>query len=231
MAEIQPGKVLYEMDGVDEAIAREAFALAAAKLPLRTTFVAPPARHVTARAHEATMETKDAARQGRPTRCNKELQDAAEGAVRPAHAEGDAAAARTPPSSRASAAASRACAHVLAQKACEQDRATQPKRRIARRDAASAAWSATRWTRRSPCWSSVGSSTRSTARSSSAREVPRARRDQRGQRGRPGRDRRDAQGLARPRRGGDPRGRRRCRLTVVVPCGTPQGSDRIAGSA
>ena len=39
VAEIQPGKVLYEMDGVEEALAREAFALAAAKLPLRTTFV------------------------------------------------------------------------------------------------------------------------------------------------------------------------------------------------
>ena len=39
VSEIVPGKVLYEMDGVDEALAREAFALAAAKLPLRTTFV------------------------------------------------------------------------------------------------------------------------------------------------------------------------------------------------
>src|SRR5262247_1319550 len=39
VSEIQPGKVLYEMDGVDEALAREAFALAAAKLPLRTAFV------------------------------------------------------------------------------------------------------------------------------------------------------------------------------------------------
>ena len=39
VAEIQPGKVLYEMDGVDEPMAREAFALAAAKLPIRTTFV------------------------------------------------------------------------------------------------------------------------------------------------------------------------------------------------
>ncbi|MFM8630779.1 MAG: 50S ribosomal protein L16 [Betaproteobacteria bacterium] len=39
VAEIQPGKVLYEMDGVDEALAREAFRLAAAKLPLSTTFV------------------------------------------------------------------------------------------------------------------------------------------------------------------------------------------------
>ena len=39
VAEIQPGKVLYEMDGVEESIAREAFRLAAAKLPLRCTFV------------------------------------------------------------------------------------------------------------------------------------------------------------------------------------------------
>ena len=39
VAEIQPGKVLYEMDGVDEPTAREAFALASAKLPLRTVFV------------------------------------------------------------------------------------------------------------------------------------------------------------------------------------------------
>ena len=39
VAEIQPGKVLYEMDGVDEALAREAFRLAAAKLPMSTTFV------------------------------------------------------------------------------------------------------------------------------------------------------------------------------------------------
>lgn len=39
VAEIQPGKVLYEMDGVDEALAREAFALAAAKLPISTVFV------------------------------------------------------------------------------------------------------------------------------------------------------------------------------------------------
>jgi len=43
VAEIQPGKVLYEMDGVQEDVAREAFRLAAAKLPLRTVFVQ---RHV-----------------------------------------------------------------------------------------------------------------------------------------------------------------------------------------
>ena len=39
VAQIQPGRVLYEMDGVDESVAREAFALAAAKLQVKTTFV------------------------------------------------------------------------------------------------------------------------------------------------------------------------------------------------
>lgn len=39
VAEIQPGKVLYEITGVSETLAREAFALAAAKLPVRTVFV------------------------------------------------------------------------------------------------------------------------------------------------------------------------------------------------
>ena len=39
VAQIQPGKVLYEIEGVSEELAREAFALAAAKLPLATTFV------------------------------------------------------------------------------------------------------------------------------------------------------------------------------------------------
>ena len=39
VAQIRPGKVLYEIEGVSEELAREAFALAAAKLPLATTFV------------------------------------------------------------------------------------------------------------------------------------------------------------------------------------------------
>lgn len=39
VAEIQPGKMLYEMEGVSEEIAREAFRLAAAKLPLETKVV------------------------------------------------------------------------------------------------------------------------------------------------------------------------------------------------
>ena len=39
VAEIQPGKMLYEMDGVNEDLARQAFKLAAAKLPFRTSFV------------------------------------------------------------------------------------------------------------------------------------------------------------------------------------------------
>lgn len=39
VAKVQPGSVLYEMEGVSEDLAREAFKLAAAKLPIRTTFV------------------------------------------------------------------------------------------------------------------------------------------------------------------------------------------------
>ena len=39
VAQIQPGRVLYEMEGVSEEDAREALALAAAKLPFRTAFV------------------------------------------------------------------------------------------------------------------------------------------------------------------------------------------------
>lgn len=39
VAEIQPGRMLYEMEGVTEEVAREAFTLAAAKLPVQTTFV------------------------------------------------------------------------------------------------------------------------------------------------------------------------------------------------
>ncbi len=39
VALIQPGRMLYEMEGVAEEDAREAFKLAAAKLPVKTTFV------------------------------------------------------------------------------------------------------------------------------------------------------------------------------------------------
>jgi large subunit ribosomal protein L16 len=39
VAQIQPGKILYEMGGVDEELAKEAFKLAAAKLPVNTRFV------------------------------------------------------------------------------------------------------------------------------------------------------------------------------------------------
>ncbi|MHB1586738.1 MAG: 50S ribosomal protein L16 [Acidiferrobacteraceae bacterium] len=40
VALVQPGKVLYEMEGVTEAVARDAFRLAAAKLSVQTAFVA-----------------------------------------------------------------------------------------------------------------------------------------------------------------------------------------------
>lgn len=39
VAQIQPGRMLYEIEGVNEELAREAFSLAAAKLPVQTTFV------------------------------------------------------------------------------------------------------------------------------------------------------------------------------------------------
>jgi len=39
VALVQPGRMLYEMQGVSEEIAREALSLAAAKLPFETTFV------------------------------------------------------------------------------------------------------------------------------------------------------------------------------------------------
>ena len=40
VAQIQPGRMLYEMEGVPEELAQEALALAAAKLPVKTAFVA-----------------------------------------------------------------------------------------------------------------------------------------------------------------------------------------------
>ncbi len=38
VAQVQPGSMLYEIEGVSEELAREAFQLAAAKLPVATTF-------------------------------------------------------------------------------------------------------------------------------------------------------------------------------------------------
>jgi large subunit ribosomal protein L16 len=39
MCRVKPGRVMFELDGVDKEIARKAFELAAAKLPLKTKFV------------------------------------------------------------------------------------------------------------------------------------------------------------------------------------------------
>jgi large subunit ribosomal protein L16 len=39
VAVVRPGKVIFEMEGVDEAVAREAMRLAANKLPVQTKFV------------------------------------------------------------------------------------------------------------------------------------------------------------------------------------------------
>ncbi|MFW5444211.1 MAG: 50S ribosomal protein L16 [Methylococcaceae bacterium] len=40
VAQVKPGTMLYEIQGVPEEVAREAFTLAAAKLPIKTIFVA-----------------------------------------------------------------------------------------------------------------------------------------------------------------------------------------------
>jgi large subunit ribosomal protein L16 len=42
VAVVKPGRVLYEMGGVDESVAREAFRLAAYKLPIATKFISGP---------------------------------------------------------------------------------------------------------------------------------------------------------------------------------------------
>jgi large subunit ribosomal protein L16 len=39
VARVQPGRIVFEIDGVAETLAREALALGAAKLPIRTKFV------------------------------------------------------------------------------------------------------------------------------------------------------------------------------------------------
>jgi large subunit ribosomal protein L16 len=40
VAVVKPGRILYEMDGVEEAVAREAMRLASHKLPVATRFLA-----------------------------------------------------------------------------------------------------------------------------------------------------------------------------------------------
>lgn len=39
VAQVQPGRIMFEIEGVNEELAREAFQLAASKLPFSTTFV------------------------------------------------------------------------------------------------------------------------------------------------------------------------------------------------
>lgn len=40
VARVKPGRIMFELDGVPEGVAREALSLAAAKLPIKTKFVA-----------------------------------------------------------------------------------------------------------------------------------------------------------------------------------------------
>jgi large subunit ribosomal protein L16 len=39
VAVVKPGRILYEMEGTTEEVARDAFRLASQKLPIRTKFV------------------------------------------------------------------------------------------------------------------------------------------------------------------------------------------------
>jgi len=43
VARVKPGRIMFEIDGVSEAVAREALELAAAKLPIAVKFVSRPA--------------------------------------------------------------------------------------------------------------------------------------------------------------------------------------------
>lgn len=43
VARVKPGRIMFELDGVPEQLAREAFELAGAKLPVKTKFVSRPA--------------------------------------------------------------------------------------------------------------------------------------------------------------------------------------------
>ena len=36
---VKPGRILFELQGIDEALARQALQLGAAKLPIRTKFI------------------------------------------------------------------------------------------------------------------------------------------------------------------------------------------------
>src|ERR1700742_3408181 len=103
VAEIQPGKMLYEMDGVTEELAREAFRLAAAKLPLKTTVIVRQlgASGANDEGFRTSPERSGRAQQGavRPV----------EGPIRPAHATRDPAAHEHEPAEEGSS-RHRACA-------------------------------------------------------------------------------------------------------------------------
>ncbi|MFM7614254.1 MAG: 50S ribosomal protein L16, partial [Synechococcales cyanobacterium] len=46
VAVVKPGRILFELDGVSEEIAREAMRLAAYKLPIKTRFVSRPQENI-----------------------------------------------------------------------------------------------------------------------------------------------------------------------------------------
>ena len=83
---VQPGRIMFEIDGVPDDVAREALRLGAAKLPISTRFVHAHRRLSGGRDDEdrANVAAHDA-----PTSSTDELVQPEEGAVQPALPEGD----------------------------------------------------------------------------------------------------------------------------------------------
>jgi large subunit ribosomal protein L16 len=46
VAKVKPGRIMFEIDGVTDDVAREALRLGAAKLPIKTKVVTRPGEHV-----------------------------------------------------------------------------------------------------------------------------------------------------------------------------------------
>jgi len=60
VAVVKPGRILFEVAGIDEATAREAMRLASHKLPIPTTFVVREKQAVSAEAREEEAEATEA---------------------------------------------------------------------------------------------------------------------------------------------------------------------------
>ena len=131
VARVKPGRILFEIDGVSVALAREALGLAAAKLPIKTRFVeriARVGRGLMMKPADLRAMTRRPARRRAP--------EAQEGAVQPALPAGDRPAREHRARARRCAATSRGSRPIAAQKRARAGGAesrTKPKRAARRR--------------------------------------------------------------------------------------------------